>query len=115
MKQAREAIQKAVSLEPNAGKNEQAYINALARRYSNDPKADVKQLAVDYKQAMGDVMKRYPDDLDAATLYAESAMDLHPWQLWKSNGQPQAGTLEILEVLRSVLKRDPNHIGANHF
>jgi len=115
LKQAREAIQKAVSLETNAGKNEQAYINALSKRYSNDPKADVKQLAVNYKQAMGEVMKRYPDDLDAATLYAESAMDLRPWQLWKSSGQPEAGTVEILEVLRSVLKRDPNHIGANHF
>jgi tetratricopeptide (TPR) repeat protein len=115
LKQAREAIQKAVSLEANAGKNEQAYINALSKRYSNDPKADVKQLAVNYKQAMGEVMKRYPDDLDAATLYAESAMDLRPWQLWKSNGQPAAGTLEIVDVLQSVLKRDPNHIGANHF
>jgi tetratricopeptide (TPR) repeat protein len=115
LRQAREAIQQAVSLEANAGKNEQAYINALAKRYSNDPKADVKQLAVNYKQAMGEVVKRYPEDLDAATLYAESAMDLHPWQLWKPDGQPEAGTVEILDVLRSVLKRDTNHLGANHF
>lgn len=115
VKAAVEAIGKATTLAANATANEQAYIRALAKRYSADPKADVKRLGVEYKQAMGEVSKRYPDDLDAAVLYAESAMDLHPWQLWKPDGQPEEGTAEILEVLRSVLQRAPNHIGANHY
>src|SRR5262249_62324422 len=90
-------------------------MEALSKRYSDDPKADLKKLAVDYKKAMGGVMKRYPDDLDAATLYAESMMNLRPWQLWTPDGKPAEDTEEIVRVLESVLKRDPRHIGANHY
>lgn len=109
------AVQKALALSERAPQNERAYIQALATRYSADPKADLKKLAVTYKNAMGELMKRYPDDLDAATLYAESAMDLRPWQLWDNNGKPAEGTEEILAVLESVLRRDPDHVGAIHY
>lgn len=114
-KAAYEAAQKALSLATKAPENERAYIEALVKRYSIDPKADLKQLAIDYKKAMGDVARRYPDDLDAATLYAESAMNLRPWQLWSLDGKPAEGTEEIVAVLESVLRRDPNHIGAIHY
>jgi tetratricopeptide (TPR) repeat protein len=114
-KLAYEAIQKAVALAAKAPEHERAYIEALQKRYSNDPKADLKKLEIDYKNAMGELARRYPDDLDAATLYAESAMDLRPWQLWSLDGQPAEGTEEIVAVLESVLKRDPDHIGANHY
>jgi tetratricopeptide (TPR) repeat protein len=60
-------------------------------------------------------VKRYPDDLDLATLYAESMMNLRPWKLWKADGTPEEGTEEIVRVLESVLRRNPNHIGANHY
>ena len=73
-KAAYESAQKALSLAVKAPENERAYIEALVKRYSIDPKADLKQLAADYKNAMSQVFKRYPDDLNAATLYAESAM-----------------------------------------
>src|ERR1700694_4948575 len=114
-KAAYEAVQRALSLSANAPENERAYIEALAKRYSIDPKADLKKLAVDYKNAMGELIKRYPDDLDAATLYAESAMDLRPWQLWSADGKPAEGTEEIVAVLESVLRRNPNHPGAIHY
>jgi tetratricopeptide (TPR) repeat protein len=114
-KAACDAIQKAFSLASKAPKSERSYIEALARRYSIDPKADLKKLAVDYKNAMGELVKHYPDDLDAATLYAESAMDLRPWQLWTTDGKPAEGTEEIVTVLESVLRRDPNHPGAIHY
>jgi tetratricopeptide (TPR) repeat protein len=114
-KAAYEATQKALGLSTGAPANERDYIAALSKRYSNDPKADLKKLAVDYKNAMGELMKKYPDDLDAATLYAESMMDLHPWQLWSADGKPTEGTEEILAVLESVLKRNPNHPGAIHY
>ena len=114
-KGAYEAVQKAVSLAAKASEPERAYIEALAKRYSNDPKADLKKLSVDFKNAMADVARRFPDDLDAATLYAESLMDLRPWQLWGSDGKPAEGTEEIVSVLESVLRRDPQHTGANHY
>lgn len=114
-KLAYEAVQKALSLAAQAPENERAYINALAKRYSIDPKADLKKMAVDYKNEMRGLVKTYPDDLDAATLYAESLMDLRPWQFWSADGKPAEGTDEIVAVLESVLKRNPQHIGANHY
>jgi hypothetical protein len=114
-KAAYEAIQRAVALQDTASEAERGYINALAFRYSNDPKADLPQLDVAYRDAMAKLVIRYPDDLDAATLYAESMMNLHPWQLWLRDGKPNEGTEEIVSVLESVLKRDPNHLGANHY
>src|SRR5437762_551959 len=110
-----EAVQRALALQENASEPEKGYINALAVRYSNDPKADLPALDVAYKEAMGKLAARYPDDLDAATLYAESAMNLHPWHLWSPDGKPNVGTEEIVSVLESVLKRNPDHLGANHY
>jgi tetratricopeptide (TPR) repeat protein len=114
-KAAYDSVQKALAMVAKDSGNEQAYIEALAKRYSTDPKADLKRLAVDYKNAMGELVKRFPDDLDAATLFAESAMDLRPWQLWTADGKPAEGTEEIIAVLESVIRRNPNHVGAIHY
>jgi tetratricopeptide (TPR) repeat protein len=108
-------LQKAIALEPKASDHERAYIDALSKRYSADLQVDKHKLAVDYKNAMGALSKTYPDDLDAATLYAESMMNLRPWKLWTSDGKPAEDTLEIVAVLESVLRRNPNHTGANHY
>jgi tetratricopeptide (TPR) repeat protein len=110
-----DAVQRAVALKQNASEPERAYIDALAVRYSNDPKADLHALDRTYRDAMGKLAARYPDDLDAATLYAESMMNLNPWKLWTADGKPGENTEEIVSVLESVLKRDPNHLGANHY
>jgi len=110
-----DAVQRALSLQENASDPERAYINALTVRYSNDPHVDLHALDRAYKEAMGKLAARYPDDLDAATLYAESAMNLNPWRLWTADGKPAEGTEEIVATLESVLKRDPNHLGANHY
>jgi len=114
-KAAYDAMQKAMSLAPGATERERAYIQALAKRYSSDPNVDLKKLDVEYANAMRELSKHYPDDLDAATLYAESLMDLHPWKLWSLDGRPTEGTEEIVAVLESVLRRDPYHLGANHY
>src|SRR5262245_42318783 len=70
------AIAKAIELSKNAPENERAYVNALVKRYSRDPHEDRQKLAVAYKDAMKEVRECYPDDLDAATLYAEALMKL---------------------------------------
>jgi tetratricopeptide (TPR) repeat protein len=112
---AHEAVQKALLLVPGATQKERDYIQALAKRYSADSKVDLRKLDVEYADAMRKLSKNYPDDLDAATLYAESLMDLHPWKLWSLDGRPTEGSEDILAVLQSVLRRDANHIGANHY
>jgi tetratricopeptide (TPR) repeat protein len=95
--------------------DERAYVDALAVRYSPDMKANRAALARAYSNAMRDLARRHPDDLDAAVLYAESLMNLTPWKLWTLDGKPNANTEEIVRVLESVLQRNPNHLGANHF
>jgi tetratricopeptide (TPR) repeat protein len=114
-KAASAALRKAQALADKAPEPERAYIRALAQRYSADPKADRNRLVVAYKEAMGELARQYPDDLDAATLYAESAMNLRPWKLWSADGKPAEGTEEIITVLESVLRRNPQHPGANHY
>jgi len=113
--EAHNAIQKAVDLSSGASPAEQAYIQAMALRFPADPKADRRQAAEAYHDAMREVAKKFPDDLDAATLFAESGMNLHPWGLWHKDGTPEEGTNEIVATLESVLKRDPNHMGAIHY
>ncbi len=91
-KTAYEAIQKARELEPGVAPRERAYIEALAQRFSANPKAGQQKLFESYRNAMALLFKQYPDDADAGALYAESIMDLHPWQLWAADGKPAAGT-----------------------
>src|SRR6201987_5138895 len=112
---AHTAIQKAVDLSGSASTAEQAYIKAMALRFPADPKARRRQAAEAYHDAMREMGKQFPDDLDAATLFAESGMNLHPWGLWMGDGTPREGTEEIVAILESVIKRDPNHLGAIHY
>lgn len=114
-KQAYDAMQKAVALAKDGPPEERAYVEAMAIRFSPDPKADRAALARQYSDRMGAVMRLYPDDLDAATLYAESLMNLRAWKLWTLDGKAADRTDEIVRVLEGVLARDPNHLGANHY
>jgi tetratricopeptide (TPR) repeat protein len=114
-KKAHEAIATAEKLAANASPSEKAYIAAMALRFLADPAADHRLAAERYRNAMGDVVTQFPDDLDAATLFAEAGMDLHPWGLWRKDGTPEGGTEDIIAALESVLKRDPNHMGAIHY
>src|SRR5436305_14797891 len=112
------AVARARALASKATPQERDYIEALAKRYTNDSAATpetLHRLASDFSGAMGARSKKYPNDLDAAVLYAESLMDLRPWQLWNKDGSPAEGTTEIVATLESVLKRNPNHVGAIHY
>ena len=109
-----DAIDKAASLNAHASPIEKDYIHALAARFSHDASPDYQKLNRDYADAMRQLAGKYPDDLDAATLFADSMMNLRPWKLWRPDGTPEPGTEEIVATLERVLRRDPNHIGAMH-
>jgi tetratricopeptide (TPR) repeat protein len=111
---AYELVQKAVALKSHASPREQAYIDALAHRYSGKA-ADRAERDRAYADAMRELHKRYPDDLDAATLFAESLMDLRPWNYWTRDYRPYPETTEAIAALESVLQHDQNHPGANHY
>jgi tetratricopeptide (TPR) repeat protein len=111
-----EAVQNAQQRTAGASERERTYIAAIAKRYASaDPNSDWLAFHKDYSDTMRAMVAKYPDDLDAATMFAESLMMLRPWQLWSLAGEPAPGTLELVDVLESVLRRNPNHPGANHF
>ncbi len=93
---------------------ERALIDALAGRHSSTLGADRAALDRAYADAMREVARRFPADLDAGTLFADALMNLHPWSLWTPEGKPQPGTEEIVTTLERVLAADPLHPGANH-
>ena len=115
------AAQKAQALASSGAKravtaHERALITALAVRYAPDPKADRSVLDAAYAAAMGQVSKQFLDDDDIAVLYAESVMDLSPWDYWKSGGaEPNPQSAPIVPTLERVLARNPTHPGAQHY
>jgi tetratricopeptide (TPR) repeat protein len=94
---------------------ERDYIEALAARYSDAAEPDFDALALAYRDRMHALVARYPNDPDAAALFAEAIMDLRPWRLWTPAGEPVAGTPELLAVLESGLLAHPDHPGLLHF
>lgn len=110
------AIQKAMKLIGNVTEKEKALINALSKRYTAQPPSDRSPLDIAYANAMKKVYETYPDDPDISALYAESMMDLHPWDLYdKKTKKPRPWTAEIVNVLEKLMKQFPRHPGAPHF
>ncbi|MGH7822723.1 MAG: hypothetical protein ACREQ9_23440, partial [Candidatus Binatia bacterium] len=107
-------LQKAIALSKHASEKERDYIEALSKRYVKEPVKDRHDLDVAYADAMRKVAKKYPDDLDAQTLFAEALMDTMPWDYWKTEYEPKPETKEILSALESVIERDGKHAGALH-
>ena len=111
---AYELVQKATALKSGASEKEQAYIDALASRYTGKP-ADRKAADRAFSHAMEELVDDHPDDLDARTIYAESLMDLRPWNYWTRDGQPYEETREIQKSLEQVIAANPSHPGALHY
>ncbi|HEU4531955.1 MAG TPA: tetratricopeptide repeat protein [Steroidobacteraceae bacterium] len=107
------ASRKALELAGNATPRERALIEALAKRYVEKAPEDRSALDKAFADAMREVVRQYPDDYEVQTFFAESLMDLSPWDYWK-DGQPKPATVEIIAALERVLNAFPNHAGANH-
>ncbi len=111
---AHDFVQKALSLSENVSAREKAYIEALAVRYTGVISSERSKNDIAYAKAMKELHEKFPDDLDAATLYAESLMDLRPWDYWTRDYKPYAETTEAMNILESVIERNPRHPGALH-
>lgn len=112
---AYDAVQKALRLSRTAPAWQRDYIDALARRYVPVPPANRGALDSAFSTAMRAVAGKYPDDLDAVTLAAESMMDLRPWNYWTPDGKPYPGSAEMVRNLETVIARNPEHPGACHY
>lgn len=109
-----DAVHKAAALAPKVRPEERDYIAAVSQRYANQPEQRAS-LDSAYADAMRALKTKYPEDLDAATLYAEALMDLQPWNYWTVGGQPKGAIEEIVGTLEAVLAKDPNNPGACHY
>jgi tetratricopeptide (TPR) repeat protein len=114
MKAAQEAVQRGLALAAGGPAHEREYLEALSKRFSTDSSADQQKLWVAYRDAMAELSRRYPDDVEAATLWADAAMIINAWRLFDGSGNPTAGTDEIISTLEAVMRRAPEHIGAHH-
>ncbi len=112
--QAYKAINKALNLSKKSPEKEQDYIRALSVRYDGNPKTSRDNLDKAYAKAMEELSRKYPDDNDAASLYAEALMNTMPWDYWADNGNPKPDTVKVIESLERVLKNNPNHPLAIH-
>jgi tetratricopeptide (TPR) repeat protein len=113
-KRALAAVREAQRLAAGATPAERALIQALARRHADTPGADRPALDRAYADAMREVARQFPDDLEAATFFADAMMNLRPWNLWAPDGKPHPGTEELVQALERVLARNPDHPGALH-
>ncbi len=113
-RQAYAAIQKATDLADGATQKERDFINALATRYNGDPATPREPLDLAYADAMRELHKKYPDDDDAAALFAEALMNTMPWDYWLDPENPKPHTVEALDALEAVLARSPRHPMAIH-
>lgn len=111
---ARAAIDKAIALKANASPQEQALIDALSARYNGDPSTPREPLDIAWAEAMGSYVDAYPDDDDAAAIYAEAWMNTMPWDYWSADGEPKPETVEVIDALESTLERSPEHPLALH-
>lgn len=112
---AYEAIQKALQLSSNASEKEQEFIEAMAIRYAPKAPEDRSQLDMDYSKALEALYNKYPDDTEISSLYVESIMNLHPWDLYDKVGEAKPWTPEIVNLLETLIENNPKHPGAHHF
>lgn len=114
-KDATALASRAAALAASARPADRALIQALQVRYVDPAPDDRSALDRAYADALARVVEQFPEDDDAATLYAEALMDLSPWAYWTADGTPAERTPRLVGELERVLARNPRHIGAMHY
>lgn len=113
-KAAWEAIRAAEARIGRAKPADRMLIRAAEKRYAMPQPQNRSGLDRAYADAMRRVWRANPRDADIGAMFAESMMDLRPWDLWRLDGSPQPGTDEIVGTLERVLRLSPRHPLANH-
>ncbi|HOX26162.1 MAG TPA: tetratricopeptide repeat protein [Candidatus Krumholzibacteria bacterium] len=109
------ALARARELNERVTPLERSLIEALSKRYAEQRPEDLKPLNEAYAAAMREVWRAHPGDPDVGVIFAESLMNLRPWDLWTPDGQMQPGTGELIATLDAVIAMEPGHPAANHF
>lgn len=115
IKPAWEATANAINIGHFANEKEQRVMNTLASRYVPNADQDRAALDIAYMEEMAKLAEIYPEDAHILTLYAESLMNLAPWNLYDVNGEPTEYTNRIISTLDRALELEPSHPGALHY
>ena len=112
--EALKAFKIAFSLKESASLKERDFIESLKTRYNGKPETSRVDLDLNYAKSMEDLYKKYPNDNDAASLYAEALMITMPWNYWAEDGNPKPDTVKVISTIERVLELDENHPLAIH-
>jgi tetratricopeptide (TPR) repeat protein len=94
---------------------EAALVRAVAERAVYPLPEDRIPLDEAYAEAMARAFISHTGNVDVATLYAESLMNLQPWDYWTADGEAVRRAEEIVAVLEGGMSNNELHPGANHF
>ncbi|KAJ5635038.1 Tetratricopeptide-like helical [Penicillium longicatenatum] len=104
------ASRTAKELAARANAFEQGLIVAIQSRFPTDrPATDYHAVNKAYASAMKPVYDAFGHDLNIATLYADSLMNMAPWALWDlftGKPNPKAPTIEVKAVLEQALAQE---------
>lgn len=109
-----EAVARAQERLDNESELERALIAAMSKRFTWPAPEEQRPYDEAYAEAMGAVYAKYPDHPDVGVLYAESLMNLQPWDYWTKDLKPKEHAAEFIAVLEHVLDRYPDHPQACH-
>lgn len=113
--EAYSALTKALALLDDETPVERALVQALSKRYAEQPVKDRAPLDLAYANAMRDVARQFPDDADVLALFAESLLDLSPWDYYLPGGKPKPTTVEAVTAIEQATKLNAEHPGALHY
>ena len=110
-----EAVANAKKFASLATPKEQALIEALSYRYSEDLSKDVAELNMSYMKAMEKVVKKFPEDANIQILYAAAVMNTVPWNYWDKEGKPSPNIKEAKAALEKAMEMEPENPGGHHY
>jgi tetratricopeptide (TPR) repeat protein len=113
-KAGREAAERAIYNLDEETELERALVHAVAARTAWPPPKEQRPYDEAFTAAMKGVYSRFGDHPDVAVQYAESLMNLQPWDYWTEELEPKGRTLEFIAVIEHALKSDPTHPQAAH-
>ena len=110
-----EAMQSANKYAASCTEKEKGLIKAMTVRYTKEVPENRSHLDSAFMEAMKIMHQQYPEDVDIASIYAESLMDMHPWDLWEKDGAAKPWTPEIIKAIEVAITLNPNHPGGHHY
>ncbi len=94
---------------------EQELLSTQLQRFTADRDPELKERNITYRDALKALYEKYPDHREIPVLYADALMHINARNWYELNGEPKAGTTEIITLLESIIQKQTNHPAALHY